>query len=478
MKPTFLVAAVFAVACSSGPSNWVLDRPADTFGSPSGSTTPSGSVDAEHASTIVGQAGGKVTVSQGSGVSIPAGALTADVSISISLEQYVPALDAGAPVGPTFLFGPEGQRFEQPVTVTLEFDPAKLFPGESASDIIIYTSPKENPTFMPLATSVVDGSHVSATSTHFSYFVAAHGHVKSLYTIAYSPNSFVIGNAYPGWTDELRNRPVFRKGPGNPNGVNYQCGFLFGESFDHCGWIDRNVVGGSEESAACGSECPTNYDTSLFKSTYTDGTTNPGVSDGEETHMHYAGSGCTDRNGYGNVSPWRVPAKPANSLGAVPDGKLLLWRYVSKDGHWVLVRDPEPRAKEPNWYFVHRGCVSLAPPSHSPPPPPPPACGTLEAGQSLRLVEQIASCNRQYWATLASSGDFIEVELSVGQIWSVAGQMGDHLDMQSDGNLVLYNGTTPIWATMTNGHPGAHLTLGDDGSLGVYDGSTLLWSRN
>jgi hypothetical protein len=28
--------------------------------------------------------------------------------------------------------------------------------------------------------------------------------VKSLYTISYAPNSYVIGNAYAGWTDDLR----------------------------------------------------------------------------------------------------------------------------------------------------------------------------------------------------------------------------------------------------------------------------------
>ena len=73
--------------------------------------------------------------------------------------------------------------------------------------------------------------------------------------------------------------------------------------------------------------------------------------------MHYAGSGCTDHHGYGNVSPWRVPATPDNEVAVIPDGRELRWRYVSRDGKWVLVRDASGVA--PNWYFVHRGCVSL-----------------------------------------------------------------------------------------------------------------------
>ena len=51
---------------------------------------------------------------------------------------------------------------------------------------------------------------------------------------------------------------------------------------------------------------------------------------------------------------------PTNAVGVVPNGKLLKWRYVSRDGHWVLVRDPAPPPDAPNWYFVHRGCISVA----------------------------------------------------------------------------------------------------------------------
>ena len=181
--------------------------------------------------------------------------------------------------------------------------------------------------------------------------------ICDLYTISYAPNSFVIGNAYPGWTDTLHGTTVFQAGPGNPTGTNYQCGFLFGENFSHCGWVARSVVRGTADTGACGTGCPRTYDTALFLATYTNGMHSAGAGDGTDTHMHYAGSGCTTHDGYGNVEPWRVPATPANLVGVVPDGRLLRWRYVSKDGQWVLVHDPTPGAS-PNWYFVHRGCVS------------------------------------------------------------------------------------------------------------------------
>ena len=184
--------------------------------------------------------------------------------------------------------------------------------------------------------------------------------IDQITTISYAPNSFVIGNAYPGWTDDAQGNAQFSKGKGNPNGASYRWGYLFGENFDHCAWVNTEAApGGTKENGSkCGS--PQQIDTPMFMSTYANGEHNSLGGDGSDTHMHYAGSGCTNRNGYGNVSPWRVPATPANEVGAVPDGKLLKWRYVSRDGQWVLVRDPAPPANQPNWYFVHRGCVSIA----------------------------------------------------------------------------------------------------------------------
>jgi hypothetical protein len=142
--------------------------------------------------------------------------------------------------------------------------------------------------------------------------------------------------------------------------VSYRWGFLFGESFDRCAWIADDAASGTvdEPGSKCGS--PQEIDTPYFFAEYTDGIHNDLAGDGSVTHMHYAGSGCSDRNGYGNVEPWKVPATPHNALGPIADGTELLWRYVSKDGRWVLVRDPHGEAGHPNWFFVHRGCVSLA----------------------------------------------------------------------------------------------------------------------
>jgi len=189
---------------------------------------------------------------------------------------------------------------------------------------------------------------------------SARHHVARVATLSYAPNSFVIGNAYPGWTLDAQGPPQFSSGPGNPNGADYRWGFFYGEHFDRCAWIDVGDLAGTvaREGNRCGAR--QEIDTPLFLATYTNGMHNHLAGDGSLTAMHWAGSGCVDRQGYGNVDPWRVPAWPANPIGEIPDGRALRWRYVSRDGEWVLVREPNATGAGPNWFFVHRGCVSLA----------------------------------------------------------------------------------------------------------------------
>ncbi|MCU1322225.1 MAG: O-glycosyl hydrolase [Acidobacteriaceae bacterium] len=53
------------------------------------------------------------------------------------------------------------------------------------------------------------------------------------------------------------------------------------------------------------------------------------------------------------------------------------------------------------------------------------------------------------------------------------------LVLQTDGNLVEYNGTTPVWATNTSGSSSAELRLQTDGNLVLYDANgTAHWATN
>jgi ZU5 domain len=139
----------------------------------SGRGSPSG-----QGARSIGSGGGSVTTPDGSGVTIPPGALPAgpsvDITAAIDPNGPAPPPSPWVAVGPTYLFGPEGQQFLQPVTVTLVLDPASFPPDKTASDISILTSPSTGtPSYTALATTVLDATHVSAQTTHFSDFVAA-----------------------------------------------------------------------------------------------------------------------------------------------------------------------------------------------------------------------------------------------------------------------------------------------------------------
>ena len=128
---------------------------------------------------------------------------------------------------------------------------------------------------------------------------------------------------------------------------------------------------------------------------------------------------------------------------------------------------------------VEHGTTGASSPPPPPPPPPPPSCGHLDAGATLGPGGSIASCDGRFrLAMQASDGNLVLYEGSAPR-WATGtvGHAGDRLVMQGDGNLVLYAGGTPLWYTATDGHPGATLAVQTDGNVVVYAGGTPLWAR-
>ena len=106
---------------------------------------------------------------------------------------------------------------------------------------------------------------------------------------------------------------------------------------------------------------------------------------------------------------------------------------------------------------------------------------TAGTGVSLAVtatgdVQLVVPGGRVVWHAGAAGADRITgpAELGAGdQLVSPNGQF--RLDMQGDGNLVVYGNGLPIWNAGTFGHPGASATLQLDGRLVVHeqDGTTL-----
>ena len=50
---------------------------------------------------------------------------------------------------------------------------------------------------------------------------------------------------------------------------------------------------------------------------------------------------------------------------------------------------------------------------------------------------------------------------------------------RGDGNLVVYNASgAAVWSSVTWGHPGAYLVVQSDGNLVIYDGASPIWATN
>jgi hypothetical protein len=121
---------------------------------------------------VSAKGGGTVAVSDGTSVSVPPGSLGQDTPITVAPEPDMVTVSGATPVGMVYRFGPEGTQFATPATVTLTFDPSLLPAGLSPADIVVMTAPVGSSHFEALTTTVVDATHVSATTSHFSDFVA------------------------------------------------------------------------------------------------------------------------------------------------------------------------------------------------------------------------------------------------------------------------------------------------------------------
>lgn len=137
--------------------------------SPSAAVTPAGG----RSAPMSAASGGSLLLADGSGIAIPAGALAADTTITITSVVASLTLSSATRVGDAVQLGPEGISLAQPAIVTLAFDPSELPPGKTAAQIAIFTAASGSSVFSPLATTVADSRHVQASTGHFSVFVAA-----------------------------------------------------------------------------------------------------------------------------------------------------------------------------------------------------------------------------------------------------------------------------------------------------------------
>ncbi len=94
---------------------------------------------------------------------------------------------------------------------------------------------------------------------------------------------------------------------------------------------------------------------------------------------------------------------------------------------------------------------------------------TLFAHERLQPGQFLVSANGQFRMQMQEDGNLVLYHNGVA-LWSsqTSGRPGAWLGNQGDGNLVLYHNGVAIWASGTPGHGLSNLIIQDDGNLVLY----------
>jgi GH25 family lysozyme M1 (1,4-beta-N-acetylmuramidase) len=107
-------------------------------------------------------------------------------------------------------------------------------------------------------------------------------------------------------------------------------------------------------------------------------------------------------------------------------------------------------------------------------------CGVLAAGEALAPGSVLEACGGCFNLQMQSDGNLVVYKKNGTPLWSSATAMTDGYvaEVQADGNVVLQSKAGCfLWSSQTGGHNGAHLSMQDDGNLVVYDtGNHPLWA--
>jgi len=121
-------------------------------------------------------------------------------------------------------------------------------------------------------------------------------------------------------------------------------------------------------------------------------------------------------------------------------------------------------------------------------PPSPNLCGQILAGQGLTPGHVWSSCDLLFTLDMQTDGNLVLYQGPLREeptaLWSTgtAGQDAAFVIMQADGNLVLYNKSeVAIWNSGTPGYEGASLAIQTDGNLVIYappPDAGAVWASN
>ena len=185
---------------------------------------------------------------------------------------------------------------------------------------------------------------------------------------------------------------------------------------------------------------------------------------------------------HGSEPVWSLPAAAgsgATSLVMQTDGNLVLYNgptVIWNSGTWGKPGASLSMQDDCNLVIRHNASVVWA-------------TNSVTYGATTYSSRLVGGQSMSRGHTLKSAHGACRVEFQNDQnvvvydgaepVWWVPGAAGSGANlfaMQTDGNLVLYNGPTVIWSSGTSGKPGASLSMQDDCNLVIRHNGNPVWA--
>lgn len=202
------------------------------------------------------------------------------------------------------------------------------------------------------------------------------------------------------------------------------------------------------------------------------------TSDGQYTLVMQGDGNLVTYRGSQPIWSSNTPGTPINQCVMQSDGNLVLYgsgvpywhtdTYMYPGGYLTIANDVLS--------IIQNGVIRWS----SGPSVPPPGNHILASGQNLAVGDTRVSQDGRFTLVLQSDGNLVLYQGST-PLWA-SGTNGlpvTRCSMQTDGNLVLYSSNgTPYWHTNTAIYPGAQLQVGNDGNLKIIQNNITRWSSN
>lgn len=196
---------------------------------------------------------------------------------------------------------------------------------------------------------------------------------------------------------------------------------------------------------------------------------------------------------YDNTGDFWAPERGIELYWYADEAACLRWEWhrsdrVRENGGWQFndytlgMRKDFYHFGGTSWVPTISPCVIPPSPETPPVPPippvPPMTTDTLKPGALLHVDKPLVSQDKRFTFLYQSDGNLVLYGPS-GPLWATAttGTSVGFCAMQGDGNFVLYDKSTrPRWASGTVGHPTASLIAQNDGNVVIYSMGGPIWA--